>query len=71
MNRITVSAGIILITLGVGLAVVGITIIGLIDHTLSIVYIIGGFLLLVFGAAILALDLRVKRSKEKQLNKLR
>lgn len=66
-----ISAGTILIALGIGLAVVGIVVIGLIDYTLSTAYIIGGFPLLVIGVAILVLDLRVKRSKEKQLNKLR
>ena len=71
MNRIMISAGTILIALGVGLVVVGILVVGLIDYTLSTAYIIGGFLLLVIGVAILVLDLRVKRSKEKQLNKLR
>jgi len=71
MNSIIISAGIILVVLGVGLVVVGMLVVGLIDYTLSTVYIIGGFLLLVTGAIILVLDLRVKRSKEKQLNKLR
>jgi hypothetical protein len=70
MDKLIISVVVVLIIFGVCLAVAGF-LVGLIDYALSIAYIIGGALMLVIGAAILFLDLRVKHSREKQLDKLR
>jgi len=71
MDKLIISVVAVLITFGVCLAVAGFFVVDLIDYTLSIAYITGGALMLVIGAAILFLDLRVKHSREKQLDKLR
>jgi len=62
MDKMIISAGIVLIALGVGFLVVG-----SMDYTLSSAYITGGYLWLVIGALTTGIGIKVNRSK-KQLD---
>lgn len=65
MDKMILSAGIVLIALGIGFLVVG-----SMDYTLSSAYITGGYLWLVIGAVTTGIGIKVNRSK-KQLDALR
>ena len=66
MDKTILSAGAVLVALGVGFLIVGST-----DYNLSSAYTTGGFLWLVIGGATLGLGLKVRHSKEKQLGAMR
>lgn len=66
MDKMILSAGIVLIALGIGFLVVG-----SIDYTLSSAYTTGGILWSVIGIATMGLGLKVKQSKKQQLDAMR
>lgn len=66
MDKMILSAGVILIALGVGFLAVS-----SMDYNLSSAYTTGGYLWRVIGAATLGLGLKVRSSNKQQLDAMR